>query len=104
MGLVLTAVRELLLALWPCYSCAAGGVATAAALPLQRIGGVRAAMTVPEIDTLRGFASTHSSRVAGLSADPALPSGREIARMQQWPLHSHLELRAVPASVRSARL
>lgn len=61
-------------------------------------------MTVPEIDTLRGFASAHSSRVAGLSAEPALLPGREIARMQEWPLHSRLELPAVPASVRSARL
>ena len=61
-------------------------------------------MTVPEIDTLLGFAATHSGRAARLSTEPGLPPGREIARMQQWPLHSHLELRAVPASVRSARL
>ena len=61
-------------------------------------------MTVPEIDTLRGFAAARSGRAADLSAEPGLLPGREIARMQQWPLHSHLELRAVPASVRSARL
>jgi Histidine kinase-like ATPase domain len=61
-------------------------------------------MTVPGIDTLRGFSSAHSSRVAGLSAEPALLPGRELARMREWPLHSYLELRALPASVRSARL
>jgi Histidine kinase-like ATPase domain len=59
-------------------------------------------MTVPGIDTLRGF-SSHSSRVAGPSSEPALPPGRELAHIQEWPLHSHLEMRALPASVRSAR-
>jgi anti-sigma regulatory factor (Ser/Thr protein kinase) len=61
-------------------------------------------MTVPGIDTLRGSASAHCARVAGLSAEPALLAGREVARTQEWPLHSYLELRALPASVRSARL
>ena len=61
-------------------------------------------MTVPGIDTLRGFSPAHSSRAAGLSAEPALLPGRELARMREWPLHSYLELRALPASVRSARL
>jgi hypothetical protein len=61
-------------------------------------------MTVPRIDTLRGFSSAHSSPAADLSAEPALPPGRELARMRQWPLRSYLELRPLPASVRSARL
>jgi hypothetical protein len=61
-------------------------------------------MTVPGIDTLHGLSSSHSSRVAGLSAEPALRPGRELAGMQEGPLHSYLELRALPASVRSARL
>jgi Histidine kinase-like ATPase domain len=62
-------------------------------------------MTVPRIDALRGFSSAaHSSPVAALSAEPPLPPSRELARMQQWPLHGGLELRALPASVRSARL
>ena len=79
-------------------------VAIAAALRLQRIEGVRAVMTVPGINTLRGSSSAHSSRVAGLSAGPALLPGRELAHTQEWPLRSYLELRALPASVHSARL
>jgi anti-sigma regulatory factor (Ser/Thr protein kinase) len=34
--------------------------------------------------------------------EPAGPD-HELLRMREWPLHSHLELRAQPASVRSAR-
>jgi anti-sigma regulatory factor (Ser/Thr protein kinase) len=61
-------------------------------------------MTVPGIDTLHGFSSADSSRVANPSAAPAPLPGRELARMQEWPLHSYLELRALPEFVRSARL
>jgi Histidine kinase-like ATPase domain len=39
--------------------------------------------------------------VATLSA---LQAGQELAGMQEWPLRSYLELRALPVSVRSARL
>ncbi|MGP7999652.1 MAG: ATP-binding protein [Streptosporangiaceae bacterium] len=34
---------------------------------------------------------------------PALQPGRELASTREWPLRSYLELRALPASVRSAR-
>ena len=61
-------------------------------------------MTVPGIDTLRGSSFACSDRVPGLSAAPALQPCQDLARMQEWPLHSYLELRALPASVRSARL
>jgi len=61
-------------------------------------------MTAPGIDTLRGFSATASSRLAGHSPEPAFLPVQELSRMQEWPLHSHLELRAVPASVPSARL
>ena len=61
-------------------------------------------MTVPEIDTLCGSSAAYSRRVAKPSAEPALQPDRELVRMQEWPLRSYLELRALPASVRSARL
>jgi Histidine kinase-like ATPase domain len=61
-------------------------------------------MTIPEIDTLSGFSSAGSSRVAKFSGQPALQPSPELARMQEWPLLSHVELRALPASARSARL
>jgi hypothetical protein len=62
-------------------------------------------MTIPGIGTLRGSsAAPRSSRVATFSAEPALPPGQELVRMQEWPLLSHVELRALPASARSARL
>jgi len=63
-------------------------------------------MAIPGIDTLRGSSSARSSRVAKFSAEPApaLQPGQELVRMQEWPLLSHVELQALPASVRSARL
>jgi len=45
-------------------------------------------MTVPGTDALLGSAPRPED---------------ELARMQEWPLRSYLELRAVPASARSAR-
>lgn len=62
-------------------------------------------MTVPEIDTLCWSSAAYSRRVARLSAGEALTQpDTELARMQEWPLRSYLELRALPACVRSARL
>jgi hypothetical protein len=61
-------------------------------------------MTIPEIDPVRGSSAACSSRVAKFSAEPALQPSQELVRMQEWPLLSHVELRALPASVRSARL
>jgi anti-sigma regulatory factor (Ser/Thr protein kinase) len=61
-------------------------------------------MTVPEIDALGGSSAACSSRVAKFSAEPALQPSQELIRMQEWPLLSHVELRALPGSVRSARL
>jgi hypothetical protein len=61
-------------------------------------------MSVPEIDTLRGSRAARSSRVAKSPAEPALQPDQELVRMQQWPLLSHVELRALPTSARSARL
>ena len=60
-------------------------------------------MTVPGIDAFRESAAC-PSRVAKFSAEPALQPSQELVRMQQWPLLSHIELRALPASARSARL
>jgi two-component sensor histidine kinase len=48
-------------------------------------------MTVPGID-------------AGLLAEHPPSPGQDLAPMRDWPLRSYLELRALPASVRSARL
>jgi len=61
-------------------------------------------MTIPEIDTLRGSSSARSRRIAKFAAEPARQPGQELLRMQEWPLLSHVELRALPGSVRSARL
>ena len=61
-------------------------------------------MTIPGINTLRGSSAARPSRVAKFSAEPALQPSQELVRMQEWPLLSHVELRALPASVRSARL
>jgi hypothetical protein len=62
-------------------------------------------MTVPEIDTLCWSSAAYSRRVARLSAEEAVTQpDKELARMQEWPLRSYLELRALPACVRSARL
>jgi Histidine kinase-like ATPase domain len=61
-------------------------------------------MTVPEIDALGGSSAAGSGAVAKISAEPALQPSRELIRMQEWPLLSHVELRALPGSVRSARL
>jgi len=61
-------------------------------------------MNSPEIGALRGSSFARSSRVAKCSAEPGLQPGRELLRMQQWPLRSHVELPALPSSARSARL
>jgi anti-sigma regulatory factor (Ser/Thr protein kinase) len=61
-------------------------------------------MTTPGIGTFRGSPAARSSRVAKFSAEPALQPDQELARMQQWPLLCHVELRALPASARFARL
>jgi hypothetical protein len=62
-------------------------------------------MTVPEIDTLCWSSAAYSRRVARLSCEEAVAQpDSELARMQEWPLRSYLELRALPACVRSARL
>src|ERR1700722_386135 len=61
-------------------------------------------MTVPGIDTLSGPSAASSRRVARPSAGPALPPHPELACTHDWPLHSYRELRALPESVRSARL
>ncbi len=60
-------------------------------------------MTVPGTDTLCWSSAAYSGRVARPSAGPVLPADRELAGMQEWPLRSYLELRAMAASVRSAR-
>ncbi len=69
-------------------------------------------MTVPGIDALSGPAAAYSRQVARLFAEAGLPPGREpgpgigpeLGHMQEWPLRSYLELPAVPASARRARL
>jgi hypothetical protein len=62
-------------------------------------------MTVPEIDTLCWSSAAYSRRVARLAAGEAVTQpDKELARMQEWPLRSYLELRALPVCVRSARL
>ena len=62
-------------------------------------------MTVPEIDTLCWSSAAYSRRVARLSPGEVVTQpDQELARMQEWPLRSYLELRALPACVRSARL
>ncbi len=61
-------------------------------------------MTVPGIDTLSWSSAAYSRRVARPSAGPALQPDRELACMQEWPLRSYLELRALPESAGSARL
>jgi anti-sigma regulatory factor (Ser/Thr protein kinase) len=61
-------------------------------------------MTVPEIDALGGSSAAYSSRIAKFPAAPGLQPSQELIRMQEWPLLSHVELRALPGSVRTARL
>jgi anti-sigma regulatory factor (Ser/Thr protein kinase) len=60
-------------------------------------------MAYSEIDTFYGVSMACFSGEPRSSAEPALQPGRELVRMQEWPLRSHLELPARPASVRSAR-
>ncbi len=50
-----------------------------------------------------GSSATIPGHMAALSAVPALLPDRDMARMQEWPLRSFLELRALPSSVRTAR-
>ena len=61
-------------------------------------------MTVPGIDTLSGPPAASSRRVARRSAEPGLAPHPDLACTHEWPLRSYRELRALPASVRSARL
>jgi anti-sigma regulatory factor (Ser/Thr protein kinase) len=61
-------------------------------------------MTVPEIDALGGSSAAYSSRIAKFPAAPGLQPSQELIRMQEWPLLSHIELRALPGSARTARL
>jgi hypothetical protein len=61
-------------------------------------------MTVPEIDALGGSSAACSSQEAKFPAAPALQPSQELIRMQEWPLLSHIELRALPGSARTARL
>ncbi len=61
-------------------------------------------MIVPGIDTLDGLAPAHPRQLARLFVGPPRRPDRELADMQEWPLRSYLELRAVPVSVRVARL
>ena len=60
-------------------------------------------MTVPGTETVCGSSAAIPSRVATLSAVPALLPDQDLARMAEWPLRSFLELRALPPSVRAAR-
>jgi hypothetical protein len=60
-------------------------------------------MALSEIGAFYGASVACFSEVPRPSAEPALQPGQELVRMQEWPLRSHLELRARPASVRSAR-
>jgi hypothetical protein len=61
-------------------------------------------MTVPGIDMLFGSSGAYSCPIAGVAVGPALGPDQELSGMQEWPLRSYLKLRALPASVRSARL
>lgn len=61
-------------------------------------------MTVPGIDTLSGPPAASSRRVVRHSAEPVLQPHPELPCTHEWPLRSYRELRARPASVRSARL
>jgi anti-sigma regulatory factor (Ser/Thr protein kinase) len=61
-------------------------------------------MTVPGIDTLSGPPAASSRRAVRRSAEPALQPHPELPCTHEWPLRSYRELRALPASVRSARL
>jgi len=61
-------------------------------------------MTVPGTETVCGSSVAISSRVTTLSAVPALLPDRDLVRMEKWPLRSYLELRALPSSVRTARV
>jgi anti-sigma regulatory factor (Ser/Thr protein kinase) len=61
-------------------------------------------MTIPGIDALQGSSAASFGRAAKLPAEPALQPSQELARMQEWPLLCHVELRALPASARFARL
>jgi hypothetical protein len=60
-------------------------------------------MTVSRTDTLCWSSAAYWGRVARPSAGPLLPADQELADMQEWPLRSYLELRALPESVGSAR-
>ena len=60
-------------------------------------------MTVPGIDTLSWSSAAYSRRVARPPAEPAVQADQDLPRMQEWPLRSYLELRALPESAGSAR-
>jgi anti-sigma regulatory factor (Ser/Thr protein kinase) len=58
-------------------------------------------MTVHGIDTLYWSPAAGPRHAGWPASEPG--SGHELLRMREWPLRSHLELRAQPVSVRSAR-
>lgn len=60
-------------------------------------------MSVPEIDSPYGLPPAHPRPVARLFAGPPHRLDQTLAGLQEWPLRSYLELRAVPSSVRIAR-
>lgn len=60
-------------------------------------------MTVPGTETVCGSSAALPSQATTLSAVPVVLHDQDLARMQEWPLRSFLELRALPASVRIAR-
>jgi anti-sigma regulatory factor (Ser/Thr protein kinase) len=61
-------------------------------------------MSVSGIDTLSWSSAAYSRRAARFPTVPEPQPDEELGRMQEWPLRSYLELRALPVSVRSARL
>ncbi len=60
-------------------------------------------MMAPGTETACESTAAIPSRVATLSAVPGLLPGQDLVRMRDWPLRSHLELRALPSSVPTAR-
>ena len=60
-------------------------------------------MTVQRIARPRESPGACSAWMPALTAESSLPAGQELAGTQLWPLHSYLELTAVPAAVPAAR-
>jgi anti-sigma regulatory factor (Ser/Thr protein kinase) len=65
-------------------------------------------MTIPWIEAVCALSAagsgSGSGEMAGPPAEPVLQPGEELVPSQEWPLRSFLELQAVPAAVRCARL